>query len=274
MSTPRKLCVFFCVLAFVAICALALTLNTTGRYGFAGRGGIESELVDQAETIIGADAVGAVVTANGRDLTVGLPDVVVASFDRENLTSQLKAIVGVRSVELVGEPSIEVSPDGSGAPEPTAVAAVEPAPTATAEPAPVPTAEPAPVPTAEPTPVPLTLAEVVGGVDLGALSFAPGTSRITAEGAVVLDNIADQLHAFSRGSVQVQAHTDNVGDPDVNVLLSQVRAEAVVTYLIDRGVSASLLTARGFGAQTPIADNSTEQGRAANQRVMLVVEGN
>jgi outer membrane protein OmpA-like peptidoglycan-associated protein len=266
MSTPRKLCVFFCVLGFVAVCALALTLNTTGRYGFAGRGGIESELVDQAETIIGADAVGAVVTANGRDLTVGLPDVVVASFDRENLTSQLKAIVGVRSVELVGEPSIEVSPDGSGAPEPTAVAAVEPAPTATAE--------PAPVPTAEPTPVPLTLAEVVGGVDLGALSFAPGTSRITAEGAVVLDNIADQLHAFSRGSVQVQAHTDNVGDPDVNVLLSQVRAEAVVTYLIDRGVSASLLTARGFGAQTPIADNSTEQGRAANQRVMLVVEGN
>ena len=132
MSTPRKLCVFFCVLGFVAICALALTLNTTGRYGFAGRGGIESELVDQAETIIGADAVGAVVTANGRDLTVGLPDVVVASFDRENLTSQLKAIVGVRSVELVGEPSIEVSPDGSGAPEPTAVAAVEPAPTATA----------------------------------------------------------------------------------------------------------------------------------------------
>lgn len=266
MSTPRKLCVFFCVLGFVAVCALALTLNTTGRYGFAGRGGIESELVDQAETIIGADAVGAVVTANGRDLTVGLPDVVVASFDRENLTSQLKAIVGVRSVELVGEPSIEVSPDGSGAPEPTAVAAVEPAPTATAE--------PAPVPTAEPTPVPLTLAEVVGGVDLGALSFAPGTSRITAESAVVLDNIADQLHAFSRGSVQVQAHTDNVGDPDVNVLLSQVRAEAVVTYLIDRGVSASLLTARGFGAQTPIADNSTEQGRAANQRVMLVVEGN
>jgi len=276
MSTPRKLGVFLCLLGFAAVCALALTLNTTGRYGFAGLGGIQSDLASHAATVVGADAPGAVVTADGRDVTVELPDVVAASFDRDQLTNKLTGIDGVRSVELVGQPTIAVSLDDVSAPQPSA----EPEPTAKPEPTPVPpTPEPEPTPgpptpEPEPTPAPPTLHEVVAGLDLGALTFAPGTARFTAQDTTVLDGIADRLQGFSGGPVQVQGHTNNVGDPDVNLLLSQDRAEAVVTYLIDRGVDASLLTARGFGAQAPIGDNSTEQGRAANQRVMLVVEGN
>ena len=278
MSTPRKLGVFLCMLGFAAICALALTLNTTGRYGFAGLGGIQSDLAGHAETIVAADAPGAVITADGRDLSVELPDVVAVSFDRDQLASKLNGIDGVRSVELVGQPAIAVSPDEASAPQPTAEPEPDPEPTAEPEPAEEPT--PAPEPTAEPesaeepTPAPPTLHEVVDGLDLGALTFASGTARFTAQDTTVLDGVADRLQGFSGGAVQVQGHTNDVGDPDVNLLLSQDRAEAVVTYLIDRGVDASLLTARGFGAQAPIADNSTEQGRAANQRVMLVVEGN
>lgn len=277
MSTPRKLGVFLCLLGFVAVCVLALTLNTD-EYGFSGLPGIETELTEQAETIVGTDVPGAVITADGRDLSVALPDAVAASFDRDQLTSKLNAIDGVSSVELVGQPTIANSRDDAPTPRPTAAPAADPEPTAepTEEPAPASTAEttPQPEPTEEPTPAPPTLAEVVDGLDLGALTFAPETSRFTAQDTAVLDGIADRLEGFSGGPVQVQAHTNNVGDPDVNLLLSQDRAAAVVAYLIDRGVDASLLTSRGFGAQSPIADNSTEQGRAANQRVKLVVEGN
>ena len=249
MSTPRKLGVFLCMLGFAAICALALTLNTTGRYGFAGLGGIQSDLAGHAETIVAADAPGAVITADGRDLSVELPDVVAVSFDRDQLASKLNGIDGVRSVELVGQPAIAVSPDEASAPQPTA----EP------EPDPEPTAEPEPA--EEPTPAPPTLHEVVDGLDLGALTFASGTARFTAQDTTVLDGVADRLQGFSGGPVQVQGHTNNVGDPDVNLLLSQDRAEAVVTYLIDRGVDASLLTARGFGAQAPIAEAARASGQ-------------
>jgi len=267
MSTPRKLGVFLTLLGFIAVCVLALTIPNN-RNGFSGLPGIETELAREAAAILGPHADGAQVDPDGRDLRVELPAVVGSTFDREALMRQIESIDGVRSVEFIGQPTIAVSADDAPVPEPTA----EPAPVPTEEPAPEPTAEPVPDPTPEPAAPSLT--EVVAGLDTADVNFEPGTARFTAEDTVILDGIADELQGQTGGPIQVQAHTDNEGDPDVNLLLSQDRAAAVVTYLIDRGVDASLLTSRGFGAQEPIADNSTEQGRAANQRVVLVVEGN
>ena len=254
MSTPRKLGVLFCLLGLVAVCVLAIVLNTTGP--FAGLPGIESSLEAEARAVVANDDV--VIIADGRALSVQLPQVMQPGFDRDELATRLEAIKGVRSVELLGDPAI----GAIGAPDPTVV------------PAPDPTVVPAPDPTEEPVAVEPTLDEIVDGLDLSEVTFEPGTSRFTAQDIAVLDNIADHLQGLSGGPVQVQAHTDRGGDPDVNFLLSQNRADAVVAYLIDRGVNGSLLTSRGFGAQVPIADNATEQGRAANQRVVLVVEGN
>ena len=286
MSTPRKLGVLFCLLGLVAVCVLAIVLNTTGP--FAGLPGIESSLEAEARAVVANDDV--VIIADGRTLSVQLPQVVQPGFDRDELATRLEAIQGVRSVELLGDPAIGPlgAPDPTAEPDPEPT--TEPAPDPTAEPDPEPTAEPAPDPTAEPDPEPTaepapeateepvavepTLDEIVAGLDLSEVTFEPETSRFTAQDTAVLDNIADQLQGLSGGPVQVQAHTDRGGDPDVNLLLSQNRADAVVAYLIDRGVNGSLLTSRGFGAQVPIADNATEQGRAANQRVVLVVEGN
>ena len=262
MSTPRKLGVLFCLLGLVAVCVLAIVLNTTGP--FAGLPGIESSLEAEARAVVANDDV--VIIADGRALSVQLPQVMQPGFDRDELATRLEAIRGVRSVELLGDPAI----GAIGAPDPTAV----PAPDPTVVPAPDPTVVPAPDPTEEPVAVEPTLDEIVDGLDLSEVTFEPGTSRFTAQDIAVLDNIADHLQGLSGGPVQVQAHTDRGGDPDVNLLLSQNRADAVVAYLIDRGVNGSLLTSRGFGAQVPIADNATEQGRAANQRVVLVVEGN
>ena len=184
--------------------------------------------------------------------------------------------------DSTAEPAGDPTPDAQA--EPTAEPTTEPTPEPTAEPTteptPEPTAEPTPEPTAEPTPEPApepagpTLEEIAADIDLGAVQFEPGTARLSAQDTAVLDVVADALQGQTEGSVQIQAHTSNRGDPDVNLLLSQDRADAIVAYLIDRGVEPSLLSARGFGSIAPIADNSTEQGRAANERVVLVVEGN
>jgi len=65
-------------------------------------------------------------------------------------------------------------------------------------------------------------------------------------------------------------HPDHVGTPEANQRLSQERAQAVMAALVQRGVKADQLTAKGYGQTAPIADNRTEDGRAKNRRVELV----
>jgi len=69
----------------------------------------------------------------------------------------------------------------------------------------------------------------------------------------------------------VNGYTDDVGEAPANVRLSQARANAVVADLERRGLSADVLTAKGFGEENPIADNNTEEGRAKNRRVSVGV---
>ena len=300
MSTPRKVGIFLCLAGFLAVCVLALVLPS--ERPFAGLPGIENNLAEQAEAVLAPVAPRADITVSGRDIEVQLPELVNPTFDRARLQTDLSAIDGVRKVELLGDPTVIVAGNDGGEPqeaEPTAVPTQVAEPTAAptpaqtpeptvapepAEPTPDPNAAPeqtveptvepttAPLPTA--TPTPKTLVEVVADIDLESINFVGNTARLSAQDIGTLDTVADQLQGLTGGPVQIQAHTDNVGDPDVNLLLSQDRAQAIRNYLIERGVDASLLTARGFGASAPLASNSTEQGRAANQRVELVVEGN
>ena len=66
--------------------------------------------------------------------------------------------------------------------------------------------------------------------------------------------------------IEVAGHTDNTGDPDANVALSQRRAEVVQNYLIEHGIDAGRLSAKGYGASRPQASNETEEGRQENRR--------
>ena len=70
-------------------------------------------------------------------------------------------------------------------------------------------------------------------------------------------------------SVEVGGHTDNTGRRASNVKLSDARANAVRDYLIGKGVNPGQLTARGYGPDQPVPDNTTVTGRAANRRVEL-----
>lgn len=89
---------------------------------------------------------------------------------------------------------------------------------------------------------------------------------------VITDLLAPCLEITNNTTVTVSGHTDNVGDPAVNLRLSQQRADAVRDILVADGLAADTVQSRGFGDAEPTADNNTAEGRAANRRVEIVME--
>ena len=84
---------------------------------------------------------------------------------------------------------------------------------------------------------------------------------------VELDRLVKLLKENASWSIEIGGHTDDSGSDSYNKTLSQKRASAVRDYLISKGISGSRLTAKGYGEEQPIGDNSTESGQAQNRRV-------
>ena len=105
----------------------------------------------------------------------------------------------------------------------------------------------------------------------GALSYhlaaKLGSADISEAGGRVIDAIAEVLRECGELPFEVAGHTDSQGRAETNRNLSQARAEAVINALLARRVLVASLVARGYGADRPIADNSTEAGREANRRI-------
>jgi OOP family OmpA-OmpF porin len=101
--------------------------------------------------------------------------------------------------------------------------------------------------------------------------FDTGKSTIKPESAPAIGEIAKLLKADPGLKVQVVGHTDNVGDVDGNIKLSQDRGAAVLQALVrDHGIAPARLRSYGCGQFAPVASNDTEEGRAKNRRVELV----
>ncbi len=110
-----------------------------------------------------------------------------------------------------------------------------------------------------------------GSVALRGILFDTGKATIKPASEGVLTQIVELLKNDSELKLEIQGHTDNVGAKAANLKLSQDRAAAVKTHLVTKGgVDATRLTTQGFGDSKPVADNSTEEGRAQNRRVELV----
>lgn len=99
------------------------------------------------------------------------------------------------------------------------------------------------------------------------INFKTGEAIILKSSNKTLDAAAKLLIANPDLKLEVQGHTDNVGDPAANLALSQARADAVKTYLISKGVPETALVAKGYGQDKPIADNAKKAGKAQNRRV-------
>lgn len=88
-----------------------------------------------------------------------------------------------------------------------------------------------------------------------------------------LDELSEVLNKVNWNLI-LSGHTDNVGSENFNLKLSSKRAEAVKNYLINKGIAAERITAKGFGETMPIAPNDTEQNRAINRRVEFFIVKN
>jgi len=103
------------------------------------------------------------------------------------------------------------------------------------------------------------------------VSFAVGSSSVSSKFAPVLVNFASTLNQNPVTTVTITGHTDSSGSDAINNPLSLNRANAARDYLVARGVSSQRIATDGRGSREPIADNSSESGRAKNRRVEIYV---
>jgi len=113
--------------------------------------------------------------------------------------------------------------------------------------------------------------KATGHVEVPGIYFDTGKSDLKPESDAAVAEVAKLLKADPALKVYVVGHTDNVASLDLNMKLSQARAEAVVAALVSRhGIAAGRLIGRGAGPLAPVASNDAEDGRAKNRRVELV----
>jgi outer membrane protein OmpA-like peptidoglycan-associated protein/osmotically-inducible protein OsmY len=106
----------------------------------------------------------------------------------------------------------------------------------------------------------------------GRIEFEGANATITEPSLPLLDRVAGTLLRCGEIGIEVGAHADADGSETKNRELTQVRADAVVDYLVDAGVRREQLTAVGHGEDNPIADNETEEGKRANRRIEFLVQ--
>jgi outer membrane protein OmpA-like peptidoglycan-associated protein len=105
------------------------------------------------------------------------------------------------------------------------------------------------------------------------INFPSGSATIDPSSRRLLDALASVALRCDRFTIEVAGHTDNNGAPDMNMQLSQARADAVAAYLGEQGVARARLIAHGYGAGRPRADNATPAGQASNRRIEFNVSG-
>ncbi|MGQ0457255.1 MAG: OmpA family protein [Hyphomicrobium sp.] len=106
---------------------------------------------------------------------------------------------------------------------------------------------------------------------IGKLTFAIGQWDVLPKSYAALDKIAQVAKDCGDLVIEIGGHTDNQGNSESNVTISQLRAQSILRYLTRAGVDAAKLKAVGHGDSNPVADNATAEGRKKNRRVEFLV---
>lgn len=102
------------------------------------------------------------------------------------------------------------------------------------------------------------------------INFDTNKATIKPESAGIIDQIVGLMKSQPSLKLSIEGHTDSQGTPESNKTLSLNRAKAVIKAVSEGGISASRMSAVGWGQEKPVADNRTEEGRAKNRRVEIV----
>ena len=119
--------------------------------------------------------------------------------------------------------------------------------------------------------IPLQPIEANAMMILKNIFFDVNKFDLKSESQVELDKLVQLLTENPTIKIEISGHTDNVGKPADNLILSKNRAKAVVSYLVSKNIAAQRLTSKGYGETKPVADNKTDEGRAMNRRTEVKV---
>lgn len=108
-----------------------------------------------------------------------------------------------------------------------------------------------------------------GNIVLRGVNFETGKAILTNDSYNTLDKVVESMKEWPEIKIEVSGHTDNVGSAEANKRLSYNRAKAVMNYFVQQGIPESRLRAIGMGMESPVAENTTADGRALNRRVEL-----
>ncbi len=108
-------------------------------------------------------------------------------------------------------------------------------------------------------------------VTLGDVLFETGQANLKGGIPDNLETLATFLNKYSDRTVIIEGHTDDIGEEDYNVDLSQRRADSVMAFLVSKGVASSRMTTLGRGESSPVADNASSTGRQLNRRVEVII---
>ena len=103
------------------------------------------------------------------------------------------------------------------------------------------------------------------------VNFETGKADLKIESFPALDELVAYLNRKDDERIEIGGHTDNVGKPAANILLSMERAKSVMAYVITKGIDATRLSAKGYGSSIPVVSNATAQGKAMNRRTEVKI---
>jgi outer membrane protein OmpA-like peptidoglycan-associated protein len=110
-------------------------------------------------------------------------------------------------------------------------------------------------------------------VNMSDVLFDTGKSTLRPGAREKLAKVSGIIQSHPGLKLEVEGHTDSVGGDEYNQQLSEKRAEAVRAYLVQQGIPADSITAKGYGKSRPVVSNATAEGRQRNRRVEMVVSG-
>jgi outer membrane protein OmpA-like peptidoglycan-associated protein/tetratricopeptide (TPR) repeat protein len=119
--------------------------------------------------------------------------------------------------------------------------------------------------------IPLQPIETNAMIVLKNIFFDVNKFELKTESQVELEKLVQLLNENPTLKIEISGHTDNIGKPAENLILSNNRAKAVVNYLVSKNIAALRLTTKGYGETKPLADNKTEEGRALNRRTEMKI---
>ena len=119
--------------------------------------------------------------------------------------------------------------------------------------------------------VPLAVLKKDAVVQLQDITFETGKADLKPESNEELDRLVSLLEGNQTIKVEISAHTDDVGNDDSNLKLSEKRAKMVVDYLTKKGIKGDRMTAKGYGETQPLGTNDTDENKAKNRRVQFKI---